>query len=337
MILSSPVQIRPEFEIPGVDPIFVGAEDGARAECFKFPALKLRNILVPFDFSDASFLLLRHLTPIAEKAGAALHLLHVTSPEQAGEEAGDHEGCPAVLRDNAEPLLRFWANDIVRDRVSCSTWVQVGSPVDSIVVMAKTLCVDLIVMVTHGYGGLKHAYLRSTAERVTRHAPCPVLTIPQSELTRFGNGRDAFPHSCKRILMPVEFSAAARAGLKYAAAIALENEAALRLLNVVAVNRHELASQRDFRWEAEERLGAWVRSVLPVHVEFESSIWSGESSLYAVLLEAKRFDAELIVLPTRRYDWAKRLRIGCVTDGILRHAPCPVLSIHEDLDRDIGG
>jgi len=197
--------------------------------------------------------------------------------------------------------------------------------------------VDLIVMIAHGYAGLNRVFLRSTAERVTRHAPCPVLTIPESKLGGFGNQCDGFPPSTwKRILVPVECSSAARAGLKYAAGLTLRNQATLRLLNIVAVDSHGLIGARDFRREGQERLSEWVRSELPVPLEFESAIWAGESSLYAVLLEAKRFHADLIVLPTRRYDWAKRLRIGCITDRILRHAPCPVLSIHEDLDRLAG-
>jgi universal stress protein A len=36
---------------------------------------------------------------------------------------------------------------------------------------------DMIIMATHGYTGLKHTLLGSTAERVVRHARCPVLTV----------------------------------------------------------------------------------------------------------------------------------------------------------------
>ena len=59
--------------------------------------------------------------------------------------------------------------------------VRLGQPHREITEAAKELHVDLIVLATHGYTGLKHAFLGSTAERVVRHAPCPVLTVRERE------------------------------------------------------------------------------------------------------------------------------------------------------------
>jgi nucleotide-binding universal stress UspA family protein len=53
-----------------------------------------------------------------------------------------------------------------------------GHPVTEIVAMAEELHVDLIVMGTRGRTGLAHLVLGSVAERVTRTAPCPVMTVP---------------------------------------------------------------------------------------------------------------------------------------------------------------
>lgn len=55
--------------------------------------------------------------------------------------------------------------------------VRDGSPFDEICNAARESDSDLIVIATHGRTGLKHVFLGSTAERVVRHAPCPVLIV----------------------------------------------------------------------------------------------------------------------------------------------------------------
>jgi universal stress protein A len=61
------------------------------------------------------------------------------------------------------------------------TLVRHGVPFNEISGTASTLKADLIVIATHGYTGLKHVFLGSTAERVVRHAPCPVLVVREDE------------------------------------------------------------------------------------------------------------------------------------------------------------
>ena len=61
------------------------------------------------------------------------------------------------------------------------TLVRHGVPYVEVTDAARTLKMDLIVITTHGYTGLKHVFLGSTAERIVRHAPCPVLTVREKE------------------------------------------------------------------------------------------------------------------------------------------------------------
>ena len=61
--------------------------------------------------------------------------------------------------------------------VNMSAAVRDGTPFEEICHAAKTFGADLIVLTTHGYTGLKHVWLGSTAERVVRHAYCPVLAV----------------------------------------------------------------------------------------------------------------------------------------------------------------
>jgi nucleotide-binding universal stress UspA family protein len=65
--------------------------------------------------------------------------------------------------------------------VDSETVTRLGHPSEEIVAAAKDFDVDLIVLATHGHTGLKHLLLGSTAERVVRLAPCPVLTVRERE------------------------------------------------------------------------------------------------------------------------------------------------------------
>jgi len=56
----------------------------------------------------------------------------------------------------------------------------VGTPAGSIVEYAAGHDIDLVVMGTHGRGGVSHLLMGSVAERVVRTAPCPVLTVRQA-------------------------------------------------------------------------------------------------------------------------------------------------------------
>jgi nucleotide-binding universal stress UspA family protein len=59
--------------------------------------------------------------------------------------------------------------------------VRIGNPYHEIVVAAKEMNMDLIILSTHGRTGLKYVFMGSTAEHVVRYAPCPVLVVREHE------------------------------------------------------------------------------------------------------------------------------------------------------------
>jgi universal stress protein A len=164
------------------------------------------HILVPTDFSTAANQALRYAFEEATQHQAKLTLLHVThhyptvdvyyvegAPERregyAFEFGGKLPSLPTpppevVRRDyNEEALVQL--QDLVPASFT-APWkaeVATGDPADAIVQAAQDLGVDLIVMATHGRTGLQHVFLGSVAERVVRHASCPVLTIRYRAVT----------------------------------------------------------------------------------------------------------------------------------------------------------
>ncbi len=144
--------------------------------------IRLKRILVPTDFSDNAKLSLNYGCAFAEMFGAELHLLHVLQdlvaivpePGLAFLPPGDFT---RELQQSAEKALAElpdaeWSRgkQIVRA-------TRQGPPFLEIVRYAKENEIDMIVLGTHGRGGLAHMLMGSVAEKVVRKAPCPVLTV----------------------------------------------------------------------------------------------------------------------------------------------------------------
>jgi nucleotide-binding universal stress UspA family protein len=150
----------------------------------KVPAtLKIKQILVPIDFSECSKKGLRYAIALAREHKAAITLAYVVpSISMLGEYGGiDYASLTKEMRQSGERELATLAVDEIRGVVASDSVVRVGSPASEIVSIAKSLPADLIVISTHGRTGLKHALLGSVAERVVQTASCPVLVVRETE------------------------------------------------------------------------------------------------------------------------------------------------------------
>jgi nucleotide-binding universal stress UspA family protein len=143
----------------------------------------IRSVLVPIDFSDTSRAALRYAVDLAKRFHSRLHLLHVFPDPvrqpwvfEAGL-AGYVEGL-ALRREETIVALRALATEAHLDPRHTTTRVVDGAAHHEIIDYARKQGVDLIVMGTHGHGALTHLLLGSVAERVVRHALCPVLVVP---------------------------------------------------------------------------------------------------------------------------------------------------------------
>ena len=144
--------------------------------------LKPTHILVPVDFSETSRLGIDYALEVCAKFSARLTLLHVQKPPVVpGTELGfNYAEYLEHLSHTAAERLREVAATLP---ASANPQIKVleGIPWDLIVQYAAENGVDLIVMPTHGRSGLKHLLLGSVAERVVRHAHCPVLVVRGGE------------------------------------------------------------------------------------------------------------------------------------------------------------
>ncbi|HZQ46119.1 MAG TPA: universal stress protein [Verrucomicrobiae bacterium] len=155
-------------------------------------SIHLRKILVPVDFSGESKRALQYAVGFARQFGASITLLHVVEPMVYPPDAGYGPMISQVpnigsIRKAGTRLSALGKKQVGRELLA-ETAVLTGSPHHEITRAARALAIDLIVMGTHGYTGLNHALMGSTAERVVRHAPCPVFVVRKGPMSLFKHG-----------------------------------------------------------------------------------------------------------------------------------------------------
>jgi universal stress protein A len=140
---------------------------------------RAQTILVPLDFSDPSRAALRYARSLAEKFDGKLVLFYALEPVATPDFAYHPlmmEPKEAAMSAEVQ-LEKMCVQERVPESLIAETIVRSGTAHAEITGMAQKLGADLIVIATHGNTGLKHVLLGSTAERVVRHAHCPVLVV----------------------------------------------------------------------------------------------------------------------------------------------------------------
>ena len=140
------------------------------------------RVLIPLDFSELSDTVLRYGVELTSEGGTTI-LFHVLEPlpmhmESAFGAFVNTEGL-ARIRENAQKLLDD-AKNRFPDR-KFETELSEGKPDSLILDAAQRYKAQLIVMGTHGRGGLEDLFLGSTAGKIVRKAKCPVLTVRTRE------------------------------------------------------------------------------------------------------------------------------------------------------------
>jgi len=149
--------------------------------------MDLQHLLVATDFSDCAAAAFQVAKELARRFKAKLILLHVINQrllEQMGSHLGvEPESLAPEFRERAQRQLEEFLQRVKSEKLEVDSLVAVGLPFQEIAVVARDLAVDMVIMGGYGRGGrgpIEEVFFGSTAEKVVRLLPCPVLCVPMA-------------------------------------------------------------------------------------------------------------------------------------------------------------
>jgi nucleotide-binding universal stress UspA family protein len=275
----------------------------------------LRHILCPVDFSELSGLAVRYADAFSRCGGAALTVLyanpflpppHVDSAQVAELE----EQFRKWHAEAASKLRTFVNNTLGADASRAQTTVVEALPVDGIREAVRQLDASLVVVGTHGRSGVNRLMMGSVAERILRESTVPVLTV---------RGDSPAPGETLRLrhlLCAVNNSGASRRALAWVSRMARCFGSRVTVLHV----RLKDAAN------AIEDLAAWVPAGLSGEFPPECVVREGEPA-DAIVALAHQLGTDMLVMGTQHRLFHGASVIGNTTAMVVRHAPCPVLTV----------
>lgn len=188
-----------------------------------------KRVLVATDFSAVSERALAYALPIVRRYGSTMSIVHAMSPQV--RESITLDPLPLKLdreRIEAEKGMARLAEEAPIKNLHPHTFLERGGAWDVLSSIMQRENPDLLVLGTHGRGGLKKLVLGSVAEEVLRRAKCPVLTIGPN-VPPADPGRTEF----KTILFATDFGPGSVRAFAYALSLAEDCQAKLILLHMV--------------------------------------------------------------------------------------------------------
>ena len=303
-----------------------------------FPA----KILLATDGSREATLAAQAAVDFSNKTGSELHVVHVdTMPHSSGanplEAPLDPRYGPQVVPEAVDPgrpreesgpkpmPQEFLDNQITRVREAggevAEGYLRAGRPAEEIIGLSEEVGTGLIVTGSRGLSPLKRLVMGSTSETVVRYAPCSVLVVREG-------WPDDFP---EKMLLATDGSEEAKLAASTTADLAGKTGSQLHLVHIVdaPLLSHAYAQEatRVGRQAARELLDEQMERIRAAGAEPAEGHVRAGSPVAEIISVSEEIEAGLTILGSRGMSEIKRLVLGSVSEGVTRHAPCPVLVI----------
>jgi nucleotide-binding universal stress UspA family protein len=292
-----------------------------------------KRILVPLDGSA----LAEQAVPVAKTLAVQLKshvmlfqairpiedVLHVDGKALFVDEQAD------ILRGQAMRYLSPISKMLAQAEVSVERRTLMAQPAQAICELAESARMDLIVMATHGRGGIQRWVYGSVADKVLHGSQTPLLLVRAHE--------HPLPFEpLKRIVVPLDGSPLAESALRHAQTLAQAFAAELWLFYVRDASRYaEWGFTEDLMGELlrgtgetmNEYLDRMARELRDAGLRARWEMNTGLSVVSLIIEAAQAHQADLIVMSTHGLSGIQRWALGSVADRVLRAATMPVLLI----------
>jgi nucleotide-binding universal stress UspA family protein len=293
-----------------------------------------KALLVPLDGSPFAEQALPLAISIAAAARIPVHLLRVRTTLslkncQAAAEQYLESVAAAVQPQLSAPVLTHVLTD---DCGPLETPPPGATAVPDVVALfAAEHAVSTIVLATHGYGGVRRAWLGSVADSLVRLAPRPVLVVRPPA----GARRAAADRGIRHVLIAVDGSAASAQAVPYAVQAGSLFDARYTLLRAVSPLAWEIVPQRHddvgeypsplSRRAVHNSLEALACRLRERGLEVDVQVEEAVSPAAAILGFAAKREVDLVVMGTQGAGRMRRVLLGSVTDQVVRGSEAPVL------------
>jgi nucleotide-binding universal stress UspA family protein len=285
--------------------------------------LSLQNILLPTDFSSFSETALVYGVALCRRYDTTLYTVTVV-PEEITDYVQPPD--PFYLRHAAEKKMAHLAELELFQGIKHREWVKEGFVSEVLADLIDKLEIDLVVLGTHGRGGIKRLVLGSVAEGVIESASCPVLTVGPQVSPKSGAELEL-----REILCATDLLHASTRALTYAVWLAEQEHAHLTLLHVLKVPTHApLGYAESEREMAMKRLMQLRPPETTASVEAQFIIEIGVPG-EQILKVAEVQNADLIVMGPHHTSYAQLSTYlpWIIPHQVLCHASCPVLTVRD--------
>ena len=289
---------------------------------FPKPGIAIRHLLIATDLSHQSDAAVGYGMGLARILGAQAEIAYVLPMEEyamAGPE-GLTIGRDAARRDLLELRSRLRRATDYDDDSVCKMTLLEGPVAECLLQCARERRTDLVIVGTHGRGGLGKVFLGSVAQHVFRHSPVPVLTVGPNVHC------PAKMVNIRHILAPCDLSPRAHEAVHYACMLAKQHGLQVTVLHVLEGKEEEskVDPQKVTQGICEKLKEIVGGDGREMDIRYE--VTSGRIAA-RILDAAEELRADLIVLGVRRSAGALDRFMWPVAYELVREASCPVLTI----------